>query len=56
MKLKAHRGRRDTEDIQQLINICEIATFEEVEKAYDSIYAKENVESRLCSISLANAS
>ena len=41
MKLRAHRGRRDSEDIEELLKICNITSIEEVETIYDSIYSQD---------------
>lgn len=53
MKLRAHRGRRDNDDIEELLKICNITSVEEVETIYDSIYSQDvlNEEARLIVLS-----
>lgn len=41
MKLKASRGRRDSQDAIELLNICKFVSVEQVLEVYEEVYAQE---------------
>ena len=43
MKIKASRGRRDNEDVIELLRILELSSVEEVLTIYENVYAQEEM-------------
>ena len=43
MKLKASRGRRDNEDVVELLRILGLSSIEEVHAIYENVYAQEEI-------------
>jgi hypothetical protein len=43
MKIKASRGRRDNEDVVELLRILELSSVEEVLTIYENVYAQEEM-------------
>jgi len=46
MKLRANRPGRDTNDIRQLLSLCEIATLEAAEELYEDFYPGDGLTDR----------
>ena len=45
MKIKASRGRRDNEDVIELLRILALSSIEEVLTIYENVYAQEELNS-----------
>ena len=41
MKLRANRGRRDTEDIEYLLSVCGVTSLEEAQDIYERYHAQD---------------
>jgi hypothetical protein len=46
MKLRANRPGRDTNDIRQLLRLCEIATLDAAEELYEAYYPGDGLTDR----------